>query len=70
MGRLVIEKHSSAANHLPVAGVTFRMTDSSGAVIGPSYGLFTTDVTGIIDIDEWLPIGSTVIITEISGPED
>ncbi|MCL1835659.1 MAG: SpaA isopeptide-forming pilin-related protein [Oscillospiraceae bacterium] len=70
MGRLVIEKRSSAANHLPIAGVTFRVTDSSGAVIGPNNGLYTTDPTGIIIIDEWLPIGSTVIVTEISGPDD
>ena len=70
MGRLVIEKRSSAANHLPVAGVTFRITDSSGAVIGPGNGLYTTDAAGTIVIDEWLPVGSTVVVTEISGPEE
>ena len=68
MGRLVIEKRSSAANHLPIAGVTFRVTDSSGAVIGPNNGLYTTDAAGMIIIDEWLAIGSTVIVTEVSGP--
>jgi uncharacterized surface anchored protein len=70
MGRLVINKRSSAANHLPIAGVTFKVTDSSGAVIGPDNGLFTTDATGQIIINEWLPIGSTVIVTEVSGPDD
>jgi uncharacterized surface anchored protein len=70
MGRLIINKRSSAANHLPVAGVTFKVTDSSGAVIGPHNGLFTTDATGMITIDEWLEIGSTVVVTEISGPDD
>jgi uncharacterized repeat protein (TIGR01451 family) len=68
MGRLIINKRSSAANHLPIAGVTFKVTDSSGAVIGPNNGLYTTDATGQIIIDEWLPIDSTIVVTEISGP--
>ena len=70
MGRLVIEKRSSAANHLPIAGVTFKVTGSGGTVIGPNNGLYTTDASGQIIIDEWLSIGSTVIVTEVSGPEE
>ena len=69
MGRLVIEKRSSAASHLPIAGVTFKVTDSSGAAIGPDNGLYLTDAAGQIAIDEWLPIGSTAIVTEVSCPE-
>jgi len=67
MGRLVITKLDSVT-HLPVAGVTFLVTDSSGAVIGPNNGEYTTDETGVIEIDEWLKIGSTVNVKEIRGP--
>jgi uncharacterized surface anchored protein len=70
MGRLLIEKRSSAANHLPIAGVTFKVTDSSGAVIGPNNGEFVTDAAGQIILDEWLTIGSTVLVTEVSCPDD
>ena len=66
-GHLVIQKYDSASR-LPLAGVTFKVTDSSGAVIGPNNGLYTTDVTGVITITENLSIGSTVIVTEVSGP--
>lgn len=68
MGRLVLTKLDSVTN-LPVAGVTFLVTDSSGAVIGPNNGEYTTDESGVIEIDEWLPIGSTVNVKEIRCPD-
>jgi len=46
------------------------VADSSGAVIGPNNGLYTTDATGTVIVNEWLPIGSTVIVTEVSGPDE
>ena len=69
MGRLVLEKFSSATK-LPIAGVTFKVTDSSGAVIGASNGEYTTDATGKVVIDEYLPIGDTIIVTEIRCPDE
>lgn len=67
MGHLVITKLDSASK-LPIAGVTFLVTDSSGAVIGPNNGEYTTDASGVIEITEWLTIGSTINVKEIRGP--
>jgi uncharacterized repeat protein (TIGR01451 family) len=68
MGHLVITKLDSASNK-PVASVTFLVTDSSGAVIGPNNGEYTTDASGVIEITQWLPIGSTVNVKEIRCPD-
>jgi uncharacterized repeat protein (TIGR01451 family) len=68
MGHLVITKLDSVSK-LPLAGVTFLVTDSSGAVIGPNNGEYTTDVSGLIEITEWLPIGSTINVKEIRCPD-
>ena len=68
MGHLVITKLDSVTK-MPIASVTFLVTDSSGAVIGPNNGEYTTDASGVIEITEWLPIGSTVNVKEIRGPD-
>lgn len=68
MGHLVISKMDSVSR-LPLAGVTFLVTDSSGAVIGANNGEFTTDESGIIEITEYLPIGSTINVKEIRVPD-
>jgi uncharacterized surface anchored protein len=69
MGHLILTKLDSATK-LPVAGVTFLVTDSSGAVIGPNNGEFTTDASGVIEITEWLPIDSTINVKEIRCPDN
>ena len=68
MGKLVITKLDSVTKQ-PLAGATFKVTDSSGGVIGSSNGIYTTDASGIITIAEDLPVGSTVIVTEQSAPD-
>ena len=68
MGKIVITKLSSTTK-LPLAGATFKVTDSSGAVIGANNGIYTTDASGVITIDENLPVGSTVIVTEQKAPD-
>ena len=67
-GQLVIAKKSSADNG-PVADCTFLVTDSSGVPIGPNNGLYTTDATGIIEVGEYLSVGSTVLVREVRCPD-
>jgi uncharacterized surface anchored protein len=69
MGGLVIQKLDSVSKS-PIKNVTFRVTDSSGAVIGPNGGEYTTDAEGLINIGEDLPVGSTVIVQEIKCPDE
>jgi uncharacterized surface anchored protein len=68
-GSLVIKKLDSVTG-LPIKGVTFKVTDSSGAVIGPNNGEYTTDVTGVIILNEHLSVGTTVIVREIECPDN
>ena len=67
MGRLVITKLS--LDRLPLAGAQFKVTFSDGGVIGPNNGIYTTDASGVIIIDEDLPIGSTVVVSEQVAPD-
>ena len=67
MGRLVVTKLS--LDRIPLAGATFKVTYSDGTVIGPNNGIYTTDASGVIIIDEDLPIGSTVVVSEQKAPE-
>jgi uncharacterized surface anchored protein len=69
MGGLVIKKLDSVTKQ-PVKDVTFKVTDSSGGVIGPDNGEYITDAEGLINIAEPLPIGSTVIVQEIRCPDN
>ena len=43
----------------PIAGVTFLITDSSGAVLGPNNGIYTTDQNGRIVLTGLTP-GTTI----------
>ena len=61
--RLVIEKYISGTEHEPLKGVTFLVTDSSGAVVGQSNGEFITDEDGRIVITDLEP-GITVTARE------
>ena len=66
-GQLVIQKLSSLDNR-PLAGAKFKVTDSAGTAIGPNNGIYTTDASGLIKIAEFLPVGSTIIVQEITAP--
>lgn len=64
---LVIEKYIKGTS-TPLAGVTFLVTDSSGAVIGPSNGEYITDENGRIVIAGLEP-GTTVTAREVKTLE-
>ena len=64
---LVIEKYIEGTE-TPLAGVTFLVTDSSGAVVGPSNGEYITDEFGRIVIDGLEP-GTTVTAREVKTVE-
>ena len=64
---LVIEKYIEGTT-TPLEGVTFLVTDSSGAVVGPSNGEYITDEAGRIVIDGLEP-GTTITAREIKTVE-
>ncbi|WP_299967138.1 SpaA isopeptide-forming pilin-related protein [uncultured Oscillibacter sp.] len=66
---LTIEKYlETETGNQPLKGVTFLVTDSSGAVVGPSNGKYVTDENGRIVISKLEP-GITVTAKEIKVPE-
>ena len=66
-GTLVIDKRDSLTGK-PLQGVTFLVTDSSGAVVGRSNGEFITDENGRIVINDLIP-GTTVTAREVKTVE-
>jgi len=66
-GQLIIQKPSSMGGSL--AGAKFKLTDSSGAVLGTNNGIYTTDAAGFIYINEPLAVGSTIIAQELETPK-
>ena len=64
---LVIEKYIEGTT-TPLEGVTFLVTDSNGAVVGPSNGEYITDENGRIVIDGLEP-GTTVTAREVKTLE-
>ena len=60
---LVIEKYIEGTT-TPLKGVTFLVTDSSGAVVGRSNGEFITDENGRVVIHDLIP-GTTVTVREV-----
>lgn len=67
-GTLALYKRDSVSNE-PVANTTFSVTYSDGSVIGNNNGLFTTDESGLILIDEPLTVGATVVVREVNCPD-
>ena len=63
---LIIQKYISGMKNEPLAGVQFLVTDSSGAVVGPNNGYYTTDAAGQIVI-EGLTDGMTVTAKEVKS---
>ena len=66
-GTLVIDKRDSLTGK-PLQGVTFLVTDSSGAVVGRSNGEFITDENGRVVINDLIP-GTTVTAREVKTVE-
>ena len=64
---LVIEKYIEGTT-TPLKGVTFLVTDSSGAVVGRSNGEFITDENGRVVIHDLEP-GTTVTAREVKNVE-
>ena len=64
---LVIEKYIEGTT-TPLKGVTFLVTDSSGAVVGKSNGEFITDENGRVVIHDLTP-GTTVTAREVKTVE-
>ena len=64
---LVIEKYIEGTT-TPLEGVTFLVTDSSGAVVGPSNGEYITDEAGRIVITDLEP-GTTITAREVKTVE-
>ena len=60
---LTIQKYIDGTDNEPLAGVEFLVTDSTGAVVGPNNGYYTTDKDGRISIPGLTP-GTTVTIKE------
>ena len=61
---LTIHKYIEGTANEPLAGVTFKVVDGSGAPVGPSDGVFYTDVKGEIVI-EGLEPSTTVTAQEV-----
>ena len=67
---LIIEKYieEEGSEHKPLKGVTFLVTDSSGAVVGNSNGEFVSGDDGRVVIAGVEP-GSTISVREIKVPD-
>ncbi|WP_287826962.1 SpaA isopeptide-forming pilin-related protein [Oscillibacter sp.] len=66
---LTIEKYlETESGNQPLKGVTFLVTDSSGAVVGPDNGEYTTDENGRIVIPNLEP-GITITAKEVKVPD-
>ena len=61
---LILQKYISGTKNEPLAGVQFLVTDSSGTVVGPNNGYYTSDSAGQIVI-EGLTDGITVTTKEV-----
>ena len=61
---LILRKYISGTKNEPLAGVQFLVTDSSGAVVGPNNGYYTTDAAGQIVIEN-LTDGMTITAKEV-----
>ena len=60
---LVLQKFIAGTDNEPLAGVEFLVTDSSGAVVGPNNGVYTTGADGRVVITGLTP-GTTITARE------
>ena len=61
---LTIRKYIEGTANEPLAGVAFKITDGSGAPVGPGDGVFYTNATGEIVVENLEP-GTTITAREI-----
>ncbi len=61
---LTIRKYIEGTANEPLAGVTFKITDGSGAPVGPGDGVFYTNAAGEIVVENLEP-GTTITAREI-----
>ena len=61
---LILQKYISGTKNEPLSGVQFLVTDSSGAVVGPNNGYYTTDAAGQVVI-EGLTDGQAITAKEV-----
>ena len=61
---LIIHKYIEGTDNEPLSGVAFKVTDSSGAAVGPDDGVYYTNDTGEIVLTGLEP-GTTVTVREI-----
>lgn len=61
---LIIHKYIEGTDNEPLAGACFKVTDGSGAAVGPDDGVYYTDQTGEIVLTGLEP-GTTVIAREV-----
>lgn len=61
---LILRKYISGTKNEPLAGVQFLVTDSSGAMVGPNNGYYTSDAAGQIVIEN-LTDGMTITAREV-----
>ena len=67
-GSVILRKVDPTDNNRPLEGAVFYVTDSTGAVIGPENGLYTTGSDGLVTISNIEP-GTTIIARERQAPE-
>ena len=65
---LTIHKYIEGTQNEPLAGVAFKITDSTGAAVGPGDGVFYTNAAGEIVI-EGLEPGTSITAREIKTAE-
>ena len=61
---LTIRKYIEGTTNEPLAGVAFKITDGSGAPVGPGDGVFYTNAAGEIVVETLEP-GTTITAREI-----
>ena len=64
MNSLTIRKYITGTDYSPLAGVAFKVTDGSGAAVGPDGGTYYTNAAGEIVLQNLEP-GTAVIVQEI-----
>ena len=64
MSRLVVHKVIDGTDGEPLQGVTFRVTDGSGAAVGNSGGEYVTDEAGTFTVEN-LEQGETITVREV-----
>ena len=67
-GSLVVRALIDSTDSVPLKGVTFRVTNGSGAAVGSTGGEYTTDEAGTFTIENLEP-GLTVTVREIKTVE-